>query len=217
MIWSPARAISAWPSRNARTPETLNDLAVGDVRPSTYMAASATGWGCSQPGSMSSSTNGSQGGLRKHRQHLLRNGIQQGEELARRARSKLWQFLVDTHKDQAKTLVDALRGSPFWTLHSLVWGEARRAAKQCNGVPFARWDELAATIVSAANMDRAVMLPQLVLLAAREVGKQHDERQFGTLYEFDEAQATALFWRPRHHPRPLQRINCSRIERTTSG
>lgn len=122
---------------------------------------------------------------------LYVGGLDEGRRLAARARDALWELLVTEFSGKPDALATALQNSPPWTLARVVWGSLRIHRKVLSGKPFARWDELAPTVLAACAASPATMLPQLAALVTQERGTQHDGRV--TIYEFDVTRTRELF------------------------
>jgi len=122
---------------------------------------------------------------------LYHDGLEEGRQLTAQLRGKVLELVVSTYCENPRKLVNALRGSPLWTMAGVIAGVHRIGLEKL-AVPVSEWTKLAPTVIEAAALEPQVMLPQLAALVTREEDADDAERM-STAYKFDGERAKAWF------------------------
>lgn len=102
--------------------------------------------------------------------------------------------LANRYAGEPDALAATLRAAPRGVLKAVVWGVTRARADDFSGTPFARWSELAETVLTAARQSPESVLPHLadlVSIGRPIVGVRGGGRE--TRWEFRRDIAEELF------------------------
>lgn len=112
---------------------------------------------------------------------------------ANEAKTHLRRLAVATYSGKPEALADALVGAHPPTLLWVCWGLDSVRANAMSGEPFPSWADLAATILQAARLRPAEVIPQLACLVSRESTVFARRGNLAQRYEFDRDLAQNLF------------------------
>lgn len=116
----------------------------------------------------------------------------QGYRLAAQIREAMWAALVEHFIGKPEGLANAVHEAKPFSLFRVVWGSERCENKVFDEVPFARWPELAPTILDGArsNLD---LLSELAPFVVREAGTRLRNDRGYSVYEYDRELCIRLF------------------------